>query len=99
VVRYNERGSRFNPDRLTTVYGFVRAGLDLVLWALTSYARFTIAECTKGVGRHAIRAGMLRPGAVVAARAGLVCDARVWESSISADLNIYPLSPTTQRRD
>jgi len=50
-VRYLTRGSRFNPGRLTTAYGFVRAGLDRELCALTSGARVTIEECTGVIGR------------------------------------------------
>jgi len=56
-VRCNARGSQFDPGGLTTAYGNFCAGLDRVLFALTSCARVTIGECMDGVGRHRTRGG------------------------------------------
>jgi len=90
-VRYNARGSRFNPDRLTTVYGFVRAGLDLVLYALTSGARVTMVECMDVIGRTSESWGR----SMLACPAGApILHGALRESVERSDLTNQPLSPT-----
>jgi len=88
-MRYYARGSRFNPAGLTTGYRFVRAGLDRVLFALTSCVRVTVVESMESIGRQG---GWMAPGAPAPA----LVRVRAVETCVGLDVLTNPYD---RRRD